>query len=455
MNATGPFATVVIPTHNRAASVVATLGALAEQDCGGDAFEVVAVPNGCTDDTARRLRTLQPPYRLRVAEIGTPSASLARNTGVEHARAPLVIFLDDDILPAASFVSAHLAAHGVRRDGRGEVAPARVVIGYLPAKLQDAHDRFAITLRAWWEAMFDGMRTPGHRFAYTDLLSGNFSMARALFIELGGFDVSLRCHEDYELGYRLIERDAEFVFAKDAWGTHADVTRLVGSCHRKREEGRADVQLAQRHRHLRPMLPMARPRTVRQRLSRGLAFWLPAVGDLGARAMTATLPVLDRIGATSTWLRVLYAVFGYWYERGVAETVGTTGALATLLGGAADVPADADPVEIDLAGGLRSALHEADRLRPRAITLRVGPQPVAHLPWQPGAERLAGRHLAAALVVQHHRRVFEALHAVGHVRLTPPHAAARDEARALDRQANAEDLTFLLPPQRARSSRTG
>ena len=87
MSTTGPLASVVIPTHNRVASLVITLAALEEQDCGVEAFEVVVVPNGCTDDTVARLQGLQPRYRLRVAEIGTPSASLARNTGVDHARA--------------------------------------------------------------------------------------------------------------------------------------------------------------------------------------------------------------------------------------------------------------------------------------------------------------------------------------------------------------------------------
>ena len=41
--------------------------------------------------------------------------------------------------------------------------------------------------------------------------------------------------------------------------------------------------------------------------------------------MTALLPPLDAIGATSSWLRVLYAVFGYWYERGLADAVGPEG----------------------------------------------------------------------------------------------------------------------------------
>ena len=100
MTATGPLATVVIPTHNRAVSLLATLGALAQQDCGPELFEVVVVPNGCTDDTVARLVDWPRSYRLRVVEIDAPGASAARNTGAEHARAPVLIFVDDDVVPS-------------------------------------------------------------------------------------------------------------------------------------------------------------------------------------------------------------------------------------------------------------------------------------------------------------------------------------------------------------------
>jgi hypothetical protein len=75
----------------------------------------------------------------------------------------------------------------------------QVVIGYLPARVRDT-DFFSIALRGWWDAMFQEMWKPGHRFTFRDLLSGNFSLERGLFDAVGGFETQLRCHEDYELG---------------------------------------------------------------------------------------------------------------------------------------------------------------------------------------------------------------------------------------------------------------
>jgi hypothetical protein len=152
----------------------------------------------------------------------------------------------------------------------------------------------------------------------------------------------------------------------------------------------------------------------------------------------------------------VYAVFGYWYERGVADTVGTTEALSALLEGAADDrPAEAEGVEVDLAGGVKSALHEVDRIRPHAVTLCVGPQRIAHIRWEPGAERLAGRHVAAAMVRQYHKPVFEALRRVGHVRLDAPAPVGGPEPDPPRLPSGDYPLTAAIPPARIRSSRAG
>ena len=84
----------------------------------------------------------------------------------------------------------------------------------------------------WWEDMFHPMRDPGYAYTYKNLLSGNFSLARVLFARVGGFDATLRVHEDYELGYRLLQAGARFHFAEAAAGLHP---ALIGA----QQQGRA------------------------------------------------------------------------------------------------------------------------------------------------------------------------------------------------------------------------
>lgn len=440
MSPSTPKAAVVIPTQNRRASLARVLDGLERQSCSPNLFEVIVVANGCTDDTAALVaaRQLTAPYTLRLIDRVEPGASAARNAGAERARAHLLIFLDDDVEPSPGLVAAHVAAH--QPDDRGSL---RVVMGYLPAGLQPPGDLFAVTLRAWWEAMFDVMRDPGHRYAYTNLLSGNFSIARDLFLASGGFDVRYRCHEDYELGYRLLAAGAGFGFAEPAAGHHRDITRLDRACRRKRDEGYADVQLAQEHAELRMALPLSRPRTIRRHVMWWAAFHAPALGDLAARLAARALPLLERSGARMTWLWLLYLVFGYWYARGVADALPRYSDVAALLEGAdADRQRrDANRLDVPLDNGIEAAAALLDRHRPMAANLSLAGRVFASIPYEAGAEPLAGRHLRTALVKRWYRHYMEALIAAGRPPLPSLAVASRSSSPpARDRLQPAGDL---------------
>jgi len=404
-------ASVVVPTHDRREKVVRTLAALGEQSMDPSEYEVIVVPNGCTDGTSDAIRLMSPAHALRVINLPAPGVSAARNAGAEAARAPLLIFLDDDIEPQRKFVEAHVRAHA----GSGGDSGPRVSIGYLPSVLQPEADQFAIALRGWWEAMFDRLRNPGRRRGYSDLLSGNMSVPRQVFLDAGGFDTSLRCHEDYELGYRLLRAGCRFVFAEEAVGIHRDHTRLDGACRRKRDEGTADVALARRYPELRTVLPMAHPRTLKWRMTTWLAFDAPRLGDALVSLLARTaLPLLERTRAVMTWYRLLYGIFGYWYSRGLADALGSRAALRLLLRGAWADERLRDPgLRVDLGLGLDAVRAIVREARPHALTFAVGTRVVGHLPYTPGTEPLDVQHVQAALATSLHRAAFEALRQAG------------------------------------------
>lgn len=404
MSVAGLQASIVVPTRNRVAAVRALLAALDAQRIDPASFEVIVVCNASLDETAAAVRAREAAYALRLIELTEAGASIARNAGARAARAPIVIFLDDDIAVVPDFVGAHVEAHQA-----GGALP-RVVVGYLPFASDPAGNRFRIALRSWWEAMFDRMREPGHRFVYTDLLSGNCSMPRELFERVGGFDLSLRCHEDYELGYRLLQAGAELAFEPRAAGTHDDVTDLQRACWRKREEGIADVHLARMHPELRTTLPVARLRSTKQRAFRWLAFDMPWLGDRLMIVLGWLLRPLDAIGAPLAWARVVYAMFGYWYARGLADAVRTRASLRDLMRDAwADPRFDEIGLVVDLSLGVEAALARIDRERPRAVSIVAGETPIARITWRPGSEPLRASHVATQLSRFHHVAVVSAL----------------------------------------------
>jgi len=272
-----------------------------------------------------------------------------------------------------------------------------------------------MALRQWWMDQFQAMGTRGHRFTFRDLLSGNFSVLTELFRQVGGFDATLRCREDYELGARLMEARVPFAFAPAAVAWHHDETDLDRSLERARAEGQADVALGARHPELRPVLEATSARTGGALLQR-LALRMPAVGGLVARALRGILGVLERARLRRRWRRLYGTVRGYWYWRGVGDALQAQRALpAAEPHGGPEVA-----LEIDLSDGLAAAERRLDGARPAAARLRYGAYPIGQIPHVPGAERLGGIHLRRILALDLAAPFLTAL-ALGEA--TPPAAA--------------------------------
>jgi GT2 family glycosyltransferase len=107
---------VIMSTHNRAHYLPDALKALSEQDCDVP-FEVIVIDNASTDDTAQVLDTFcRSDPRFRHALEPRLGLSCGKNAGIGLARAPLLLFTDDDMLADAGWIRAY-------RDffaGRGE-----------------------------------------------------------------------------------------------------------------------------------------------------------------------------------------------------------------------------------------------------------------------------------------------------------------------------------------------
>lgn len=400
MRTLSPIVSVVIPTHNRHSSLSRTLEALNRQTIDADAFEVIVVADGCHDSTGERVRAFGAPYRLFLLEQPGLGAAAARNLGAAKATGRFLLFLDDDVEPTPDLIAVHVRSHQNRID--------RVVLGpYFPV-LEGPAPFHRIIVRRWWREVFRGMSRLDHRFGYRDFLTGNVSLGRQPFLDLGGFDEAFRgCGaEDWEFGVRAIRAGLTFRFADDAVAYHhehetTDLDRLFS---RSRQEGRGEVMIGVRHPELRSTLQLARYGRYRRWQASSLvrlAFRAPSLGDRLAGAVRRLLTALEWARLRRRWHWLFGVLHQYWYLRGAAEKLGSLQELDRFVCESPPLNELPGPrIEVDLSDGMEAALRRIEETRPVAITVNYGALELARIPPVPGAERIRSRHFKSLLLLQ-------------------------------------------------------
>ncbi|MDQ6671989.1 MAG: glycosyltransferase [Chloroflexota bacterium] len=311
-----PLVSVVVPTYNRRSSLQRLLEALGRQTYPSQCLEVVVVDDGSTDGTLDFARQLHPGFALRVLEQPHGGPAAARNRGVAAAQGSLILFLDDDVAPAPELVQEHVDSHTSE--------PNAVVIGPMsppaawprPIWVRWEEEQ----LQAQYRAMLAGVWSCTARQFYT----GNASLARAQFIEAKGFDTSFQRAEDVELGYRLDENGARFIFNARADVLHYAWRSFDSWCRTPYQYGRYDV-IMQRDKGRHTLDWASREFHGRKNINRALVSVCAGRGRTG-RAVVGGLRALVRVaagvGAQRTAQNALSAIFGVLYWQGVCDEMG-------------------------------------------------------------------------------------------------------------------------------------
>ena len=105
--------TVAIPTHNRAATLGATLGSIAALAIpAGAALDCIVVDNGSTDATPAAVEACAKSAPFPIRRVFEPrlGSSFARNRAIAESRSEFIFFIDDDALAEASWAVQMLSA---------------------------------------------------------------------------------------------------------------------------------------------------------------------------------------------------------------------------------------------------------------------------------------------------------------------------------------------------------
>ena len=239
----GPAISVIIPTFNRAPLLRPSLESLANQSVGPDAFEVIVINDGSTDDTPDVCEEFASKLRLRHIPIDQSGIAAAKNEGVRAATAPLVLFFDDDDVADAELVAEHLRTHQEYPEetvavlGYTEWAPSLDVTPVMQFVTDVGHYLFS----------YDGL-ADGQVLDYTYFWGGRTSCKTSLLAKRGLFRPEFRFgSEDIELGYRLSKYGLRVVFCRSA------VQRMIRSityddfCRRCERQGVSQWMFSQMH----------------------------------------------------------------------------------------------------------------------------------------------------------------------------------------------------------------
>ncbi|HVZ94300.1 MAG TPA: glycosyltransferase [Phycisphaerales bacterium] len=214
---------VIIPTRGRVSKLRACLGRLAAQDLrpesGWEVLVVLDGPDPESDACAREFAkadsrgTGSERHRLNLRVVQGPGTGLSttKNLGIRSTNARIVLFINDDVLPTAGFIRAHVEAH---REGR--IGPA-MVLGHSPWVVHEPDTLFDRLIRETSMIFFyDQMISPtgevkrpaDHDWGFRHAWNINLSIPRESVLSVGGFSESITSYgyEDLELAWRLSKR---------------------------------------------------------------------------------------------------------------------------------------------------------------------------------------------------------------------------------------------------------
>lgn len=211
---------VVIPTYNRPAWVIRTVEhVLAQQEPFLKEVLVVDQTQDIPAAQAEILESLNRQNRIRWLRVQPPHPSFARNLALTRTDADILLFLDDDVLLRPDLLRRHYAYYASDSGSRvvgvtGQLHTCLPGIAPESVSLENFRERTV-------PVQPDRPLVIAPPSCHPILASGNASVRRQVFLDVGGFDENLCFNEDRDLTFRLHAAGAgRLAYDPEAWIVH-------------------------------------------------------------------------------------------------------------------------------------------------------------------------------------------------------------------------------------------
>jgi len=203
---------IIVPTFNGALRIGKCLDALVRQGAGR-IVEILVVDDGSTDNVSDIVASYPDVRLIHQTNAGPASA---RNHGAAEAHGEIILFTDDDCIPAPNWLEAMIEPF--REAG---------VVGVKGIYCTRQDSLIARFVQLEYEDRYRLMAAQD-QIDFIDTYSAAFRRER--FLEMKGYDTSfpVACAEDIELSYRMSRRGWKMKFAPAAVvaHTHPDTLSL-------------------------------------------------------------------------------------------------------------------------------------------------------------------------------------------------------------------------------------
>jgi glycosyltransferase involved in cell wall biosynthesis len=217
-----PQISAIICTHNRDSYLGGAIDSLLNQSFAGD-YEVIVVDNASSDRTRAVVESRQPHPHLRYVYEPTLGLSVARNTGAQVSRAPILAYLDDDAEASPQWLQVLYAAY--EQHEKLAVAGGKVTLLWPPDTSPPP----------WLSAELSGslgLYDLGSDMVYIDRpgltpRGLNYSIRRSFLDQVGGFDLNLGrvgtnllSNEELRMTELALEQGWQVAYLPDALVAH-------------------------------------------------------------------------------------------------------------------------------------------------------------------------------------------------------------------------------------------
>ena len=229
MNNSMPKVSVIVPVYNGAATIGTCLESLLNQNYPAEAYEIIVVENGSTDETTEIVER----YPIRLFHNTQRGPAPARNLGVAESKAEIVAFTDADCVADPNWLGELVKPYKDAETG----GVGGAILAY-----QHANRNIVETFSDEHSPLINFV-SGEHEFL-PHLYTPNASYRRHLLNEIGGFNSKLVTAEDVDAAWRLqLQTGCKLRYAPQAIIYHHHRTTLKGLARQYRHYGFGEILL--------------------------------------------------------------------------------------------------------------------------------------------------------------------------------------------------------------------